>query len=695
MPPPGVCMSIINGRHNKDGYGTISNPEKFLNQDYHMLKEYCLSRKVRYIDDMFPPDIRTIGSSLLSPSDLNNIVWLRPAKLVSKPSFVVDGPSRFDFGQGKLGNCWFLSSMGALTFQKVIFEHVVPVDQNFGQDYCGLFHFKFWRFGRWVDVVIDDKLPTINNRLIFVRSKDPTEFWPALLEKAYAKVCGSYSDMNAGTPNEALVDFTGGVHICIQLSEPSSNFWEIMLRAGQFKSLMACGTPQGETSANTVLPNGIVQGHAYTVTGVRQVMSHGQVVKLVRLLNPWGKGEWKGDWCDRSPAWETVSSQDRDMCLSVFENGEFWMSLKDFCRFFDDLDICCLCPDFLDEESSCHWKTSFYEGRWLAGKTAGGCMNFPDSFWTNPQYRVTIDQLDTACGAKQRDENMLVSLMQKPDKRNRALVKNLHIGFSVFEVPEEMKPQTGKFPASFFSRNKPVLQTKKYVNSREVMELTTMKPGEYLIVPSTFKANETASFILTILSKSETHIHENSGSPDHEHMDVDEHEEDNGDMKIVFQKVFDQYDGVNAVLLQELLNDKILEGDLKFGGFNTDACRSMVAVMSTPTTGKKLNAGQLFDLWRKVVMSKDVFFRTDVSRNGALSLNELKNAIFALGTKVTDDMLNMLILRYGTPSGHVTLENFISLAVRLSCMKKIFNSFSDGMSVTLREPEWMYISMCN
>ncbi len=66
--------------------------------------------------------------------------------------------------------------------------------------------------------------------------------------------------------------------------------------------------------------------------------------------------------------------------------------------------------------------------------------------------------------------------------------------------------QRGKFPASFFSRNKPVAQTKTYMNAREVMALVMLEPGEYLIVPSTFNPNETASFILTILSKAETHV---------------------------------------------------------------------------------------------------------------------------------------------------------------------------------------------
>lgn len=27
------------------------------------------------------------------------------------------------------------------------------------------------------------------------------------------------------------------------------------------------------------------------------------VEKLVKLRNPWGKGEWKGDWSDESYKW--------------------------------------------------------------------------------------------------------------------------------------------------------------------------------------------------------------------------------------------------------------------------------------------------------------------------------------------------------------------------------------------------------
>ncbi|XP_059209524.1 calpain-1 catalytic subunit-like [Centropristis striata] len=688
MPAPGVCMNILEARHKQDGSGSFDNPLKFFNQDYQQIKQYCISHNVRWVDNAFTHDQYSIGEGLLEPQDLAHVVWLRPQLIAPRPAFILDGISRFDFGQGKVGDCWFLASIGALTFCNDILKQVVPQEQAFDEKYCGVFHFRFWRFGKWIDVTIDDKLPTLHGRLIFVRSKDQNEFWPALLEKAYAKVCGSYADMNAGTPVEAMMDFTGGVHMRIKL-EPTAKLWDLMNRAGQCTSLMGCSTHQGETSANNTLPNGLVQGHAYTVTGLIQVMSQGKVVSLVRLWNPWGSVEWKGDWSDRSPLWQTVSAKDREMCLSVADDGEFWMNFEDFCQFYTDIDICSTTPKFIDGGSSKHWKTSRFEGRWVAGTTAGGHTAHKGSFWTNPQYRVKIsDDLSDSDGKK----HVLVSLMQKSDKRNRHLVHKFNIGLFVFED----QGQKGKFPASFFSNRTPVAYTKTFNPEREVMEHLKLKPAEYLIVPTTFNPNESAAFILTILSKGETHGYETSGDHGDEPVKMikkDRNVKDDENRKTVFRQFSDHHKAVDAEQLQMLLNEKILKGDLKSGGFSIDACRSMVALMDTSITGK-LNCEEFVHLWNKVTQYREIFFRTDVSQTGTLSLSELRNAFTTADIKVSDDMLNLMAVRYGASSGHMTLESFISLIMRYSCMNKIFSQLSgDGRVLNLEKIEWMHISM--
>lgn len=56
-------------------------------------------------------------------------------------------------------------------------------------NYDGIFHCRFWRFGIWDDVFIDDYLPIIDRKQVYsARSAtDPNEMWVSLLEKAFAR----------------------------------------------------------------------------------------------------------------------------------------------------------------------------------------------------------------------------------------------------------------------------------------------------------------------------------------------------------------------------------------------------------------------------------------------------------------------------------------------------------------------------
>uniref|UniRef100_A0A3P8TKF7 Calpain catalytic domain-containing protein n=1 Tax=Amphiprion percula TaxID=161767 RepID=A0A3P8TKF7_AMPPE len=493
MSESGSCTSIINLRYQDGSEGSSSNPAKFKNQDYAQLKDNYRRRRQLFVDSAFPPNNRSLGDlpSLTSWQE-DDVEWLRPSvkytqNISDEPTFCTKGASRFDFGQGSVGNCWFLAAISSLTFQKRLMAQVVPLDQSFS-DYAGIFHFRFWRFGKWVDVVIDDYLPTYNKQLLSVHCKGGNEFWVPLMEKAYAKVCGTYADMSSGLPSEACKDFTGGVNMTYSLRREHTyghddELWLQLSRATGCKSMVCCGTPpKGGSNANTIGHTGLVDSHAYSVTGVTEC--YGSTVRLVRLMNPWGKQEWQGEWSDKSDLWDRVRPEDREKCADR-EDGEFWMKLEDFCYYFSMASISCENPNFLDGDLDVQWQCMIYDGKWVAGRSAGGNVNNcePSSFFYFQQ----------SFQGKCSDKNILLSLMQKPQQEYRKKIR-------YFPTP------AGRLGSSFFRRNRPIKRSQQYSSERELIELHSLEPGEYVIIPSTMKAYTPGEFVLSVFTKSDAKI---------------------------------------------------------------------------------------------------------------------------------------------------------------------------------------------
>lgn len=92
--------------------------------------------------------------------------------------------------------------------------------------------------------------------------------------------------------------------------------------------MMACSMSE-DVNQKVAIDKGIVPGHAYTLLSATEVFVNGRAVRLVKLRNPWGSGEWNGDWCDRSRLWT-----DRLRKMVGFDgqrdDGIFWMNFRDF-----------------------------------------------------------------------------------------------------------------------------------------------------------------------------------------------------------------------------------------------------------------------------------------------------------------------------------------------------------------------------
>ena len=68
---------------------------------------------------------------------------------------------------------------------------------------------------------------------------------PPMFTPSLGRLSGSYEDLQLGQVSEALVDFTGGVTVTINLAEVPGNLWDILTQAPYSRTLIGCQTHSG------------------------------------------------------------------------------------------------------------------------------------------------------------------------------------------------------------------------------------------------------------------------------------------------------------------------------------------------------------------------------------------------------------------------------------------------------------------
>lgn len=184
-------------------------------EEIHRIERWCQESGQLWEDPEFNADDTALyidpENAPEYAQDTAEVEWKRPNEifLTDDPVLMKDYSIPGDAKQGVLNDQWLLGSFSTLAMNPELLKNLIVHD---GLKF-GFAVFQFFKNGRWTFVKVDTRIPyNINTKTpLYGQCADPQEFWIPLIEKAYAKLHGSYEILNEGKIEEALVDMTGGV----------------------------------------------------------------------------------------------------------------------------------------------------------------------------------------------------------------------------------------------------------------------------------------------------------------------------------------------------------------------------------------------------------------------------------------------------------------------------------------------------
>ena len=296
-----------------------------------------------------------------------------------------------DIHQGSVGDCWLLSGISSLAefdgaikrlFRKTKNLHAMPFDGP------NSYTVTLWDLATWkeVDIVVDERLCVMadgSGQLLAAKPSEDGELWVCYLEKALAAHCGGWDKISGGQCTHAWALMTGckhqytirkdkktGKYGCFAKYNPIEQKWaphtnsphggeqrvwgaawpavggggdrnkalgveELFMKmcAWDEVNYIVGASTSGKSDKNS--SGGIVDNHAYSVIECVNDVA-GTNIDLIKVRNPWGKGEIEdGLFDDDGPGWDRYPQIKKALNPVVADDGIFWVTKQEFFRIFD------------------------------------------------------------------------------------------------------------------------------------------------------------------------------------------------------------------------------------------------------------------------------------------------------------------------------------------------------------------------
>ncbi|MEQ2197785.1 hypothetical protein XENOCAPTIV_003256 [Xenoophorus captivus] len=375
----------------------------------------------------------------------------------------------------------------------------------------------------------------------------------------------------------------------------------------------------------------LVKGHAYSVTGLRQVEIRGRQERLIRIRNPWGQVEWTGAWSDSFLV--ALMQKDRrryrrhgqDMHTIGFAIYEVRPGTMTTVRLDD----------------------SAVNSRFVITDSSVDSLSVQDFFF------LSHSQIPKEVSVHMKKDFFL---RQSSCARSETFI-NLREVSSRFRLPP------GEYlivPSTF----------------------EPLKEADFILRVFTEKQSETEDMddVMVANLDEEDEISES---------DIDD------SFRSMFAQLSGDDMEISVRELRTILNRVVSKHrDLQTDGFSMESCRAMVSLMDKDGSAR-LGLLEFQILWNKIRKWLGIFREFDLDKSGCMNSYEMRLAFENGGFKLTNKLYQMLIARYADNEIIDFDNFTCCLVKLETMFKTFQGLDRDGTgTVEINLIEWLFVTMC-